>query len=99
MASRLTGFIWPLSFSIILDIVGRFGVNPSGTIRLASLRLRNHVTSSWAILCILRSVLKIGYRSMTAMVIFAWECGRDIAESGFQDRKSISRLLFGGDMS
>ena len=96
-ASRV--FFWPDSFSIILDIVGRFGVSLSGAIGLASLRRRNHDTSSWAILSILRSVLIVGYRSMTAMVILPWECGWDIAASGVQDRKSFSRLSFGGGMS
>lgn len=99
IASRLTGFIWSDSFSIILGIVGRFGVNHSGAVGPASLRRRNHVTSSWAMLSIFRSVLIVGYRSMTAMVILPWECGRHIAESGVQDRKSISRVTFGGDMS
>lgn len=35
---------------------------------------------------------------MTAMVFFRWECGRDIAVSGFQDRERISRRTFGGDV-
>lgn len=34
---------------------------------------------------------------MTAVVILPWECGWDIAAWGVQDRKSISRLMFGGD--
>ena len=101
MASLLAGFIWPASFSIILDIVGRFAINLSGAIGPASLRRRNPVTSSWTMLSILRSVLIAGYRKMTAMVIFSWGCGRVIAASGVQDRKSISRRTgtFGGDMS
>lgn len=60
MASPLTGFIWPDGFPIILDIIGRFGVSLSRAIGLASLRLRNHVTCSWAKFCILRCVLIIG---------------------------------------
>ena len=98
IASRLTGFIiWPDSFSIILDIVGRFRVNRSGAIGPASLRRGNHDTSSRAMFSILRSVLIAVYRRMTAMVILPWECGRHITRSGVQNRKSISRLVFGSD--
>ena len=100
-ASPLTGFIWiwPDSLFIIPNIVGRFGINLSGAIGPGSLGRRNHVAGGWAMLSVLRSVLIVGYRSMTAMVILPWECGRDIARSGVQDRKSISRLMLGSDMS
>ena len=96
---RVASLIWPDSFSIILDIIGRFGVNRSGAIGSASLRRRNHVTSGWTKLSILRGVLIVGYRSMTAVVILGWERRRDIATWGDQDRKCISRIMFGSDMS
>ena len=96
---RVASLIWPDSFSIILDIIGRFGVNRSGAIGSASLRRRNHVTSGWTKFSILRGVLIVGYRSMTAVVILGWERRRDIATWGDQDRKCISRIMFGSDMS
>jgi hypothetical protein len=96
--SRLASFIWPNSFSIILDIVGRFGVSHSRAIGLASLRRRNHGTSGWAILSVLRSVLIVGYCRVAATVILPRECGRDITVWRVYDRKNIPRLTF-SDMS
>jgi len=95
LSHLFANFIWPDSFSIILDIIGRFGVSDSRAIGPASLRRRNHGTSGWATLSVLGSVFIVSYRRVTAAVVLPWECGRDIAMLRVHGRKGIPRLMLG----